>query len=298
VELRDLEYFQVIAEERHIGRAAAVLGLSQPALTKSVQRLEKELQSKLLERTPRGVTPTAVGIGLLGHVERIRQTIEQAAREAHDIATGLAGHVRLGTGPALADSLVPDVCRRLLATAPGVTLDVTVGMNDLLLERIEAGKLDLVIATLPGKRRDLLAYEPLAADVLGLFARKGHPLASRRLDLATLAKYPWALPPPTVMSRGVLEQIFAKAGISPPKPAFESNSVSLLLAMAAATDMLVYQPRRSVGGYAGRSRLVELDWRHNQQSRTLGLIYPATGYLPPAVLRLMEILRTVVPEAG
>ena len=65
MELRDIEYFAVIAEHGHLGRAADVLGLSQPALSKSLRRLEQALQVKLVKRTPKGVELSAEGSVLL-----------------------------------------------------------------------------------------------------------------------------------------------------------------------------------------------------------------------------------------
>ena len=88
MELRDLEYFAVVAEHGHVGRAAEALGLSQPALSKSLRRLEKAMQAKLVKRTPKGVELTAVGSALHMHVHRLRLSLNDVVHEAADLSQG------------------------------------------------------------------------------------------------------------------------------------------------------------------------------------------------------------------
>ena len=97
MDLRDIEYFAVIAEHGHLGRAAEALGLGQPALSVSLRRLEKSAEAKLVKRTPKGVELTDVGRALLTHVGRLQLAREDLARELSDLAHGQAGHLRVGT---------------------------------------------------------------------------------------------------------------------------------------------------------------------------------------------------------
>src|SRR5262245_44741377 len=99
MDLRDIEYFAVIAEQKHLGRAAEMLGLGQPALSISLRRLESAANSKLVERTPKGVELTEVGRALLAHVARLRLAREDLARELADLARGRSGTLRIGASP-------------------------------------------------------------------------------------------------------------------------------------------------------------------------------------------------------
>src|SRR5262245_26339494 len=110
MDLRDIEYFAVLAEHGQLVRAAEALGLSQPALSLSLRRLEKSAQAKLVRRTPKGVELTDVGAALLTHVERLRLARHDLAREVADLAQGTAGQLRVGTGPATADGFLPLAC--------------------------------------------------------------------------------------------------------------------------------------------------------------------------------------------
>jgi DNA-binding transcriptional LysR family regulator len=98
MELRDIEYFAVIAEHGNVRRAAEALELSPTALSKSLRRLEASMQAKLFERTPKGVELTSVGAALLARVQRIRLTLNDVAREAADLSHGRSGHLSVGAG--------------------------------------------------------------------------------------------------------------------------------------------------------------------------------------------------------
>src|SRR5882672_2516976 len=125
MELRDIEYFAVVAEHGHLGRAAESLELSQPALSKSLRRLEQAMGAKLVKRTAKGVELTAAGTALLSHVRRLRLALGDVAHEVADIGQGRAGQLRVGANQFALDYLLPAVCGALLKDAPKLTLKVT-----------------------------------------------------------------------------------------------------------------------------------------------------------------------------
>jgi len=94
IQLRDIEYFAVVAEHGQLQRAAAALSLSQPALSKSVQRLEQAVGTKVLLRTPKGVELTQAGEALLGKARGLRLAFDAISREVADLGNGLVGHLR------------------------------------------------------------------------------------------------------------------------------------------------------------------------------------------------------------
>src|SRR5262245_43545308 len=122
--LRDMEYFAAVAEHGHVGRAAEALGLSQPALSKSLRRLEHSLRAKLVKRTPKGVDLTSVGAALSERLRGLRLSLEDIAREADDLSQGRAGHLRVGAAESTVINLLPAACAALLRQAPEVTVEV------------------------------------------------------------------------------------------------------------------------------------------------------------------------------
>src|SRR5262245_51158156 len=222
MELRDLEYFSVVARHGNVGRAAIELRLSQPALSKSLRRLEQSLGAKLVKRTPKGVEPTAVGAALVSRVRGLQLSLTDVAREAADLSEGRVGPLRIGTGPALADSFLPDACRKLLENAPRVTVNVAAvaGTADILLPALRRGDLDLVVnhARASSSLYQGLRREPLWDDEFVVYASVKHSLARRRaLTLADLVSERWVMTTASVGFRpGSLQQAFDDRGLPAP----------------------------------------------------------------------------------
>jgi len=146
MDLRDIEYFAVIAEHGHLGRAAEALGLGQPALSVSLRRLEKSADAKLVKRTARGVELTDVGRALLSHVRRLQLARAELARELFDLGKGWTGQLRIGASPATANGPLVDACQLLLRDAPKVTVNVTVtASTETLIQALQKGELDVIV---------------------------------------------------------------------------------------------------------------------------------------------------------
>lgn len=289
---RDLDYFRIIADHGHLGRAASTLGLSQPALTKSLQRLEKELGAQLFERTPKGVRLTPVGAALRVRAAQVERALNHARDEVADLVAGRAGTVRLGIGPTLIDLLLPVALATLLERLPEVTVRVVTALNDVLLTQLTRGDLDLLLCTLPDAPPHGMTLELLFDDELAVVARKGHPLARRRqIPLEELARQRWVLPSSTVLSRRALEYCLESGGGATPETVIETNSVPLLFSVVARTDLLSYQSLRALQSSPDRAQVRVLDVPVLKRRRRVGLVYRPDNYFPRAALGLMALLR-------
>jgi DNA-binding transcriptional LysR family regulator len=298
MELRDLDYFRVVAEHAHIGRAAEALGLTQPALSKSVARLEASVGARLLERTPRGVVLTQVGAALVMRATAIRSAVDGALREASDLSSGVSGQLRIGTGPMAGQNILPAVCADLLREAPKLFVQVVVGLSDVLLAALERGELDLIFGSFPEPRVEGMIYESLLDDVLTVFTRKRHPLArGRGVDLERLAHSRWALPNSSVTSRRVLQQVLQQHGLPPPDVALESSSTQLLLATVAQSNLIGYLPTSALRGSSIARELALIEVEPLLVKRSLGVISRPGSYFPPVAARLVAALRKVASQA-
>src|SRR5260221_14579008 len=114
IDLRDLHYFETAAELGNLGRAAKALFRTQPAITKGIHRLEQALGAELFERAGRGVRLTDTGRALLARARLIRSAVNDTVREIEGFSHGIAGHIRIGVAPTLAQYLLPGPCRMLL----------------------------------------------------------------------------------------------------------------------------------------------------------------------------------------
>lgn len=297
MDLRDVEYFAVIAEHGHLGRAAEALGLGQPALSMSLRRLEKSAQAKLVKRTPKGVELTAVGSALLSHVRRLRLARDDLAREVADIAQGRAGHLRIGTGPTVTERLLPVTCVALLKDSGNVTFKIIVSDNDLMVPALRHGELDLIVNYLRPHPLDDLLLEHLYDDDHIVIASAKHRLAKKKkVTLADLAQEQWALTEPALMSQQWLRRKFQDGGFASPRCAFESRSIRLRLQAVASSDLLDFTSKSVFHQAAHRLRLVEIPVKELSWTRPVGVIYREVGYLSPAAKRFIEILKTTAKE--
>ncbi len=295
--LRDIEYFAVVAEHGNIGRAAEALGLSQPALSMSLRRLEKSLQAKLVKRTPKGVELTAVGTALLGHVRRLRLSLEDVEREAADLSQGSAGDLRIGASPGFAEYLLPTACSALFKTTPKVTLDVTVEDLGKLLPPLRSGELDLIVSGISQSPHEGLAQEHLLDDKFVVVSSVEQRLArKKRVTIADVADEHWAMVATNIMPGQWLLKAFEEHGLPRPRITMVSNSAWLRLCTVACSNLLNLSSLRFVRQTALRSRLAILPIKELTWTRRVGVIYRKDGYLSPAARQFIEILKTTARE--
>lgn len=294
--LRDIEYFVAIADHGNVGRAAESLGLSQPALSKSLRRLEVSMQTKLVKKVPKGVELTAVGSAFLVHVRRIRLSLDDVAHEVADLTQGRAGHVRVGANQYAIDHVLPAMCGTLLKDAPKMTLKVTVGANDVLVPALRNGQLDLIISGIPTSPEGDFVQVYLSDDEFVVYASANHRLAKRkRVTTADLSRERWALLPNVVATQW-LRRAFEDHGLPPPEVALETSSDTLRLHAVASSELLGFTPRIYVREAASRLRLVELRVKELTWRRPLGVRYRKDAYLSPAARRFIEILKATAKE--
>jgi len=297
MDLRDIEYFAVIAEHGHLGRAAEALGLGQPALSISLRRLEKAADTKLVNRTPKGVELTSVGSALLSHVQRLRLARNDLAREVADLAHGRAGYLRIGTGPTITENLLAVTCTELLRGSAKVSFKITVSDNDVMIPALRNGELDLIVNYLRPHPPENLVQEQLYEDEHGVIASASHPLTrKKRVTLADLTQEKWALTEPALLSQQWLSRRFQENGYHPPQCAFESRSIRLRLQAVASSDLLDFTSRQVLLQAAHRFRLVGIPVKELEWTRPIGVIYRKDAYLSPAAKRFIEILKTTAKE--
>jgi DNA-binding transcriptional LysR family regulator len=289
--LRDLRFFETIADLGHMGQAAEKLARSQPALSKCVKRLEDAVGSALFERVGRGIQLTPVGKVLREHARILRGTAEGALREVSSFAQGRAGHVSIGSGPIAADQLLPEVCRRILQEGDPVTVSIVIGPSWELHDRLRDGSIDILIG-LTAEGAPEFRSVPIIEDVVVVAARRQHRIFREKpLTLETLLRYPWALPSSNIPSRQWLDATFLSHGFAKPRVQVEAGSIPLLPRMIARTDLLSFVSRHTLA-HANARDLREVPLETTTLRRTLGATCLRSGVLSPAAHRVMELLRT------
>jgi DNA-binding transcriptional LysR family regulator len=300
VELRTVEYFLAIAQEGSLRAAAQRLGVTQPALTKAVRRLEQEVGARLFERTVRGVTPTEAGNLLLRHAARMQASLAEAEHEIEALRAGLAGEVRLGAGPTWQHRLLPEALARFRSSRPAIRIVVRAGMDDVLKAELRAGRLDFVLAATP-RSEELepdLRHRPLSADDYAVVAADDHPLRrSRPLGLADLLAFPWILPGPRTQMVETLAALFRAQGLAPPRPVIETDSDRLRLSMLRSGPYLSYNTALHLAELRPEGVAV-LDVPAARWRRQAGIITRRAGEPGPAAQALIDTIVEVAEARG
>lgn len=292
VRLEDLDYFLAVANAGHVGRASEAVGATQPALTKGIQRLERELQIPLFERTSKGMVLTVAGQAFHERVRVARSGLDEAVKEAHDLQLGKAGLIRAGISPNYADHFFGSASAELLRQRPAARMQVTVGLNDKLFAALRLGDLDFCISALQRSDEPEFDQQPLFSDDLHVVAREGHPIfLAASIQFKDLVKESWILPGPRVMARRRVDAAFTERGLPAPTVVIESNSsIASLMSIVRATnlcsvagDSTLKQP---IGAGLRVISLHEAMW-----PRVVGITSRRNAYLSPLARHFIELLR-------
>lgn len=191
MELDQLRYFLRVAERGNYTRAAEELGISQPALSRSVQKLEDELGQPVFERRTRSVSLTDAGTLLQSRARQVLMILEDTKAEITD--DGQSGRLRIGAIPTIAPYFLPDVLQRFSSRFPRAKLIVQENTTDVLLKGCTQGELDLAIVALPVPAK-YLETEELFEEELLLVLPPGHPLVEKnRIRLSDVEPFPFVL---------------------------------------------------------------------------------------------------------
>jgi DNA-binding transcriptional LysR family regulator len=193
MELRHLRYFVAVGEDQHYGRASRRLGVAQPALSRQIQDLEKEIGFKLFDRMPRGVKLSAAGELFLEDARRILHDVGEATARAARVARGQLGTLRVGFVENVSwHGVVPDSFRRFRAQQPDVDLQLYPAASLEQLEAIRSGRLDTGFVNFMPKADADLDQLAVGRQQVELALPKRHPLARlKKLRLRDLTDAPF-----------------------------------------------------------------------------------------------------------
>src|SRR5262245_37927652 len=194
LDLRQLRYFAILAEELNFGRAAERIGIAQPPLSKQIAAMERQLGVVLFRRTKRKVALSEAGLALLPAARRILADLAQAEATAQQAARGEAGNLRIGyTGVTVFARMLSDLIRRYRRQFPGVTVSLLELHTVEQLAALVDGRIDLGFVRLPLVDADeRIAVRELYAEPLIAALPADHPAARRaRVPLSALASEPF-----------------------------------------------------------------------------------------------------------
>jgi DNA-binding transcriptional LysR family regulator len=257
---RQLLLIAGLGEERNLGRAAAVLGISQPAATKLLQQAEDTLGARLFTREARGMTPTASGEVLIRYARHLTVEFGFAREQMAAVRSGLRGLLRLGSVPGALPELLAPALAAYKREHPRVAVSVLVETSDVMLAHLEKGEVDLVVGRLlEGSHDDEYESRELLEEPQVAVVRRGHPLlaSGKRLALADLVRVPWILQPPGSPQRSRFEVALRQAGLHGRLDITETASTVATTALLEVSDMAAVMPE-SLAAHYGRLGLLQV----------------------------------------
>lgn len=286
-----------LGEELHLGRAAAGMGISQPAATRLLREMELLLGSTLFERGPRGMLPTASGQVLLRYARQVLNEFSATRRELAALAAGLDGALRVGSVPSAMPQLVAPVLARFKAAHPRVAVAVTVATSDIIVPQLARGEADVVLGRVREAHDDAeFDAEPVLEEPQRVVLRRDHPLLATGtgagLALRELAAWPWVVQPPGSPQHGRFESMMREAGAQRRLDITETASTVATTALLEASDMLAVMPQSLAAHYARLGVLAMLPIDLSMRVPAIHLIHRRGREPSPAVLAFVaEVLR-------
>jgi len=225
--LRQFRIFLAAIETGSVTAAARLLNVTQPAASQQLRELERILGARLLVRAGGRVMPTPAGLALAAPAARAQAAVEDAVAAVSAHRAGDIGRIRLGTGVTACIYLLPGVLAAMKRRMPGLDVIIATGNSEDMLDRLEAGDLDVALATLPGGVARSLSATRVLADPMVALLPEGLAADAAEVTPAMMTALPLILYEPGGKTRGVIDGWFGTAGIRP-QPIMELGSIEAI----------------------------------------------------------------------
>lgn len=286
MDIASLKAFLAVADTGSFSLAAERLFLTQPAISKRIAALERELEALLFDRIGRTVSLTEAGRALLPRARTILVDIEDSVRAISNLSGEIRGTLRFATSHHIGLHRLPPALKAFTLQHPGVRLDIRFMDSEAACVAVEHGELELAIVTLPPDPSPNLSLDTVWADPLGIVVSREHPLAGkRRVSLAVLLEHPAILPATGTYTRQIAEQAFSESNATL-DVALSTNyleTIRMLVSVGIGWSLL---PLTMLDG-----QLTHLKVRELQLKRTLGVVTHRERTLSNAALALQALLQ-------
>jgi len=299
MDLRQLRYLLALDRHRNFARAADEVGVTQPALSRSIQSLEQLVGARLFDRDRSGVEPTAVGARLIELARPLVTQARLAEREIEKLIGRASGLLRIGAGPYASEISVGTAVGRLASTHSGIRVDVSVADWPDLYSRLLADELDLVVAEISHAVDDRrFDVEPLPEHEAVFYARAGHPLVGREtVSLEQVMAFPLASP---FVPRRLIDLARAtpaeRAGEYVSATEFRAETPYLARRIVLESDVIGLALPAQIEQDIALRRLVALPLRAPWLKSSYGVMRLAGRTPSPLAEEFLRILREVEQE--
>ena len=303
MKLTQLRDVVTVGERGSLRGAARHLGLAQPAITRSIREIERELGVPLFERQTKGMVLTPMGERFVLRARTVQDELRRAREEIDQLRGETTGQIDVALSTASHFALLPRALTAFRARFP----EVLINLEEALYPNIEiplvTGKLDFYVGPLPEMSlpKDLVA-EKLFDNQRIILARKGHPLAKAR-SLRDLVDAHWVITSITVRNNAELGPVFERYGLPPPQVRMRVHSAITTIVAVAHSDLLAMLPKQYLQAPWSTELLERIEIDEPFSAPTIHIVKRNNLPLTPAAEYLCDLLRRakpadVVPHAG
>jgi DNA-binding transcriptional LysR family regulator len=295
LKLSQLRCVVAIAERGSLRAASRQLHVAQPALTRSVQELERELGTALFDRLSHGMVLTPVGEAFIARARAVLGDLRRAEEEIAQMGGGTGGSVSVALSAVPHMAILPRVLAQFGRRYPDLTLDLIESVYPNVEPRLRDGSVDFYMG--PRPERDVppdLLEEPAFAVRRVILARRYHPQC-RATTLAALAECDWASTSITLSAERELADLFALQGLAPPRVRVRTQSALSLMIAVAYSDLLAMTPEQWVSFQPFAGAFVALPITMPLPPAQIVVVWRTGLALTPAAEHFLDLVRNTPP---
>jgi DNA-binding transcriptional LysR family regulator len=294
MEWQQLEYFQTVAKLQHFTRAAELLSISQPTLSRSIANLEAELGVPLFDRQGRNVWLNRYGIRFAKRVERVLKEMEEGREELARLIDPDCGTIALSFLKSLGVSTVPNLLSEFLKMWPNIGFQLYQQSTRDMLDQLERGEVDFVLSSMT-EDRNTIEWSCVWQEEIFAYVPIGHRLAHRQeINLSELVGEPFIVLKKGYGTRTITDQLFEQVNAAP-NIMFEGEEVVTLVGFVAAglgVSLLPLIPNLNL------DKVTLLRISNPGSLRKIGLAWKSDTYLSPAAERFKHFMLTRFQDGG
>ncbi|GAA3402137.1 LysR family transcriptional regulator [Paenibacillus hodogayensis] len=290
INLELLKTFQTIAEQGSISKASESLFTTQPAVSRSIRRLELQIGCPLFVRTARGVALTKEGEILLKYAKQIFLALSTAEKEIKSVQQLLDGEIRIGISAALCKHYLMPYMNQFNTYYPGIVIRVTNPTTPEIIDLMKKEQIDIGIVNLPGPDNDLMTLELLELEDCFVAGEKYRELAKRtHVPLAQLNDYPLLMLEKKSNTRRHVDCFFKELGIEL-EPEVELGNLDLMTQFAIEGRGIACLIKNFVRDELESEKLYEIKIEESMPRRMISASYLKYAPLSPASSKFLELL--------
>ncbi|MGB3812715.1 MAG: pca operon transcription factor PcaQ [Shinella sp.] len=299
IKFRHLQTFVEVARQKSVMKAAGVLHVSQPAVTKTIRELEAVLGVAVFEREGRGIKITRYGEVFLKHAGAALTALRHGFDSVSQALSGDATPVRIGALPTVSTRIMPSAMRLFLEEGTGARIKIVTGENAVLLEQLRVGDLDLVVGRLAAPEKMTgFSFEHLYSEKVVFCVRAGHPLLSGGSSFSGLDAYPVLMPTRASIIRPFVDTFLITNGIAGLPNQIETVSDAFGRAFVRESDAIWIISEGVVAADIAEGKLAALPIDTGETKGPVGLTMrtDAVPSMPLAIL--MQTIREVAGKVS